>query len=90
MPDVHDAALIIYDYIEGFHEGLEEGYVFLRLVRAGRRTGTVTTLLVQHAPGAGTTQFLLSQATATGVGHPGHAGAAGHGDAGVRPDVRAA
>jgi hemerythrin-like domain-containing protein len=49
--DVHDAALIIYDYIEGFHEGLEEGYVFLRLVRAGRRTGTVTTLLVQHARG---------------------------------------
>ena len=44
MPDVHDAALIIYDYIEGFHEGL---------------------------PGAGITQFLLSQATATGVAIPG-------------------
>jgi hypothetical protein len=26
-----DAALIIHDYIEGFHEGLEEGYVFPRL-----------------------------------------------------------
>ena len=35
-PDLHDAALIIHDYIEGFHEGLEEGYVFPRL-RADRR-----------------------------------------------------
>ena len=49
--DVHDAVLIIYDYIEGFHEGLEEGYVFPRLVRAGWLSGTVTTLLVQHAGG---------------------------------------
>ncbi|MGP0027602.1 MAG: hypothetical protein ACLPKE_30215, partial [Streptosporangiaceae bacterium] len=23
-----EAALIIHDYIEGFHEGVEEGYVF--------------------------------------------------------------
>lgn len=32
--DLHDAALVIHDYIEGFHEGLEEGYVFPRLVAA--------------------------------------------------------
>ncbi len=66
-PDVHDAALIIHDYIEGFHEGLEEGYVFPRLVSAGRITSTVTTLLVQHARGRVITQFLLRQATARAV-----------------------
>jgi hemerythrin-like domain-containing protein len=69
--DLHDAALIIHDYIEGFHEGLEEGYVFPRLVRAGRLTSTVTTLLVQHARGRVITQFLLSQATAQGVARAG-------------------
>jgi hemerythrin-like domain-containing protein len=68
--DLHDAALIIHDYIEGFHEGLEEGYVFPRLVRAGRLTSTVTTLLVQHARGRVITQFLLGAATAKGVASP--------------------
>jgi hemerythrin-like domain-containing protein len=71
--DVHDAALIIHDYIEGFHEGLEEGYVFPRLVKAGRLTGTVNTLLVQHAQGRVITQFLLGGASAKGVASPGAA-----------------
>jgi hemerythrin-like domain-containing protein len=69
--DVQNAALIIHDYIEGFHEGLEEGYVFPRLIKARRVTGTVTTLLVQHARGRVITQFLLSEATARGVASPG-------------------
>jgi len=69
-PDLHDAALIIHDYIEGFHEGLEEGYVFPRLVHAGRLTSTVTTLLVQHSRGRVITQYLLSQATAQGLASP--------------------
>jgi len=64
---LHDSALIIHDYIEGFHEGLEEGYVFPRLRRAGRLTGTVTTLLTQHARGRVLTQFILAHATAQGV-----------------------
>ena len=67
---LHDAALIIHDYIEGFHEGLEEGYVFPRLRRAGQLNGTVTTLLVQHARGRELTQFILSSATSKGVGSP--------------------
>ncbi len=60
--DLHDAALIIHDYIEGFHEGLEEGFVFPRLRQAGVLTSTVTTLLVQHARGRVLTQFLLAHA----------------------------
>jgi hemerythrin-like domain-containing protein len=71
--DLHDAALIIHDYIEGFHEGLEEGYVFPALLKAGRLTSTVTTLLIQHARGRVITQFLLAGATARGVASPGAA-----------------
>jgi hemerythrin-like domain-containing protein len=70
-PDLHDAALIIHDYIEGFHEGLEEGYVFPRLAAAGQLTATVITLRVQHARGRVITQFLLSQTTARTVTSPG-------------------
>ncbi len=71
--DLHDAALIVHDYIEGFHEGLEEGFVFPRLVKAGRLVSTVTTLLVQHARGRVITQFLLRGATGKGVASPGAA-----------------
>jgi hemerythrin-like domain-containing protein len=50
---VHAGATVIHDYIEGFHEGLEEGYVFPALVHAGQLTDTVDTLLVQHGRGRG-------------------------------------
>jgi hemerythrin-like domain-containing protein len=62
---LHDAALIIHDYIEAFHEALEEGYVFPRLRQAGRLDGTVSTLLLQHARGRELTQLILAS-TATG------------------------
>ena len=60
----HDAALIVHDFIEGFHEGLEEGYVFPRLRQAGQLESTVTTLLVQHARGRVLTQFILTHTPA--------------------------
>jgi hemerythrin-like domain-containing protein len=63
----YDAALIIHDFIEGFHEGLEEGYVFPRLRQAGQLESTVTTLLVQHARGRVLTQFILARTTAAGT-----------------------
>jgi len=65
-PDVHDAALIIHDYIEAFHEELEEAYVFPRLRRAGQLTGTVSTLLLQHARGRQITQLLLAESGGAG------------------------
>jgi hemerythrin-like domain-containing protein len=68
---VQDAALIIHDFIEGFHEGLEEGYVFPRLVQAGQLKSTVETLLVQHARGRLITQFLLTHATPGQLASPG-------------------
>jgi hemerythrin-like domain-containing protein len=73
------SALIIHDYIEGFHEGLEEGYVFPRLqsgqlgstVDALILGSTVDTLLVQHARGRVITQFILTHATAGQLASPG-------------------
>ena len=70
-PDLHDAALIIHDFIEGYHEGLEEGFVFPRLRSAGVLTGTVTTLLVQNARGRVLTQFILANTAARGAASPG-------------------
>ena len=58
---VHDGALIIHDFIEGFHEPLEEGYVFPRVRQAGPQFAqTVDTLLVQHARGRERTQIILA------------------------------
>lgn len=63
---VHDGATIIHDYIEGFHEGLEEAYVFPPLRAAGQLVQTVDTLLVQHARGRRLTQRVLdTTSTAT-------------------------
>ncbi len=65
---IHSGALVIHDFIEGFHEPLEEGYVFPRLRRAGQLIGTVETLLLQHARGRERTQRILSGTTTRGMG----------------------
>jgi hemerythrin-like domain-containing protein len=57
---VADAAQIIADYVESFHEGLEEAYVFPR-VRADQPT-LVSTLLVQHDRGRHLTAAILTAA----------------------------
>jgi hemerythrin-like domain-containing protein len=46
---VGDAAQIISDYVESFHEGLEEAYVFPRV--APIQPALIRTLLVQHDHG---------------------------------------
>ncbi|NJC67456.1 hemerythrin domain-containing protein [Planosporangium flavigriseum] len=48
---VHAGAGIIRDFIENYHEHLEERYVFPRLFRAHQLTGTVIALLEQHQRG---------------------------------------
>ncbi|SHF57879.1 Hemerythrin-like domain-containing protein [Jatrophihabitans endophyticus] len=57
---VTDSAQIVMDYIENFHEGLEEAYVFPR-VRAAQ-PALVRTLLVQHDRGRHLTARLLAAA----------------------------
>lgn len=68
---IQDGALIVHDFIEGFHEPLEEGYVFPRLRRARELVGTVDTLLLQHARGRERTQRILAGATTRGMGAAG-------------------
>jgi hemerythrin-like domain-containing protein len=60
---IHDGALIIHDFIEGFHEPMEEGYVFPLLRKAGQLVSTVDTLLIQHARGRQLTQLILAGST---------------------------
>jgi hemerythrin-like domain-containing protein len=62
----HDAALIIHDYIEAFHEELEEAYVFRRLMQADQLKPTVSTLLLQHARGRELTQLILAESGGSG------------------------
>jgi hemerythrin-like domain-containing protein len=62
----HDSALIIHDYIEAFHEELEEAYVFRRLMRAGQLKPTISTLLLQHARGREITQLILAASGGSG------------------------
>ena len=58
---VLDAAQIVADYVESFHEGLEEAYVFPRVRRDDRYADLVTTLLIQHDRG----RHLTAAITAT-------------------------
>ena len=57
---VRQGAQIIHNYIEGFHEALEEAYVFPALQAAHTLGPTVDTLLTQHARGREITQLLLA------------------------------
>lgn len=63
--EIHASALIIHDFIEGFHEALEEGYIFPRLTKAKLLVSTVNTLYVQHARGRSITQYLLAHTGAS-------------------------
>ncbi len=65
MAAIHDGAVIIHDFIEGFHEAMEEGYVFPMLRKAGQLVSTVDTLLVQHARGRQLTQLILAGSGST-------------------------
>jgi hemerythrin-like domain-containing protein len=53
-------AVIVRDYIEGFHESLEEQYVFPRLLAAKVKVSTVDTLLEQHGRGRTITERVLA------------------------------
>lgn len=57
---VADSAQIVLDYIENFHEGLEEAYVFPRV--RDTQNILVRTLLVQHDRGRHLTARLLAAA----------------------------
>jgi hemerythrin-like domain-containing protein len=66
---VLDAAQIVADYVESFHEGLEEAYVFPRVAAHPSYAGIVETLLVQHDRGRHLTADILLLA-ADDLGRP--------------------
>ena len=50
MAAIHEGAVIIHDFIEGFHEAMEEGYVFPMLARRGEARVDYVLLCLPPAP----------------------------------------
>lgn len=48
---IADATKLIQDFIQGYHEKLEEDHVFPRFLKAGRQKELVQTLILQHMVG---------------------------------------
>lgn len=70
-PDaLQQSAGIIRDFIEKYHEHLEEVYIFPRLRKAGKLVNTVQVLKTQHDKGRILTRRILAAATARGLADP--------------------
>lgn len=61
---VTDSAKIIRDFIENYHEKLEEDYLFPRFRKAGKLVDLVDVLLAQHQAGRRVTERILATAPA--------------------------
>jgi len=59
---VADAAKIIRDFIEDYHEKLEENFLFPRFEKAGKLVDLVTVLQEQHQAGRRVTDLTMSLA----------------------------
>ena len=64
---VASAAAIIRQFIEEYHEKLEENHLFPRFEKAGRLLDLVKTLRTQHAAGRGVTQQIQQLASAASL-----------------------
>ena len=62
-----ESAAIIKNFIENYHEKLEEDYLFPRFRKAGRLTDLVAVLLQQHEAGRRVTAQIQQLATAAAV-----------------------
>jgi hemerythrin-like domain-containing protein len=56
------AANIVRNFVENYHEGLEEQYIFPHLGRAGIMVDVVATLQKQHAQGRLLTDYIITNA----------------------------
>ncbi|MET9069525.1 hemerythrin domain-containing protein [Streptosporangium sandarakinum] len=65
--ELHEGARVIREFIERYHEENEEKYVFPRLRQAGRLTGTVDTLQLQHRRGRVLTGRILKATGPSGA-----------------------
>lgn len=64
------SALIVRNFVEQYHEKLEEEHVFPRFEKAGKLTDLVAVLLEQHKSGRALTGRILSLATPAGFAGP--------------------
>lgn len=56
---LHDSAIIIRDFIEGYHEKLEEDFLFPRLLKQNYLIDLIQVLSVQHSAGRGLTGRII-------------------------------
>ena len=68
---LNQAATIIKDFIESYHEKLEEDHLFPRFEKAGKLTDLVSVLRQQHQAGRAITARLLQASSGKGARHPG-------------------
>ncbi len=64
------SAGIIQDFIENYHEQLEENYIFPRFEKAGRMVELVKTLRTQHERGRQLTKHILAHSSADELKDP--------------------
>ena len=64
------AAKIVREFVEDYHEKLEENYLFSRFRKAGKEVELVETLLAQHNAGRALTDQIRGLATASSVKDP--------------------
>jgi hemerythrin-like domain-containing protein len=62
-----DSAKIVREFVEDYHEKLEENYLFPRFKKAGKLVDLVDVLLHQHQGGRRLTDITLRLATAQGL-----------------------
>jgi len=56
---VQNSALIVQNFIENYHEKLEEKFLFPRFAKAGQMLELVQTLFIQHAAGRKITEQII-------------------------------
>jgi hemerythrin-like domain-containing protein len=64
---LNQAATIIKNFIESYHEKLEEDHLFPRFEKAGKLTDLVATLRAQHAAGRNVTARILQATSGKGA-----------------------
>jgi hemerythrin-like domain-containing protein len=68
LPVVGSAAGIVHRFVEGYHEKLEEDFVFPKLEKAGQLGDLTRVLRVQHAAGRKLTDAIARNARGTAAG----------------------
>jgi hemerythrin-like domain-containing protein len=67
---LHDAAGIIRNFVEDYHEMLEEKYLFPRFVNAGVMVELIQMLYIQHHAGRSLTDRILSMSVSSVLQDP--------------------